>query len=393
MDTPTTKYNTPQPSQALSAIWMKRLVISLTILVWVILAAIAGWAIAHVIGTLVVFALAALLAFALYPAVKYLRHLLPRIPQVLAVILVYLIVFSILSILVYILVKAAIEQVVSLTGYVQSLLTAGGPTPFTPLAKALNRFGVSQEQIREAGQQLVSQLQGLARSLIPLVSSIITVPLNILLVATLSIYLSLDGTGISDWLRHRTPMPQRAHIKTLLDIIKHVIGGYIRGQLLLATTIALLTGIGMAILRVPYPLVLGVLAFILEFIPMVGAVLTGIVCVAIALTQGWLIALLVLGYVVFLQALEGQILAPRMLGGSIGLHPIVSVLALLAGSELFGIPGALFAAPVAGVLQALLVALWRDWRANHPERFLQANHEAEKSHTPQQGEVQKIEST
>jgi predicted PurR-regulated permease PerM len=173
-------------------------------------------------------------------------------------------------------------------------------------------------------------------------------------------------------------MPQRAHINTFLDIMKHVIGGYIRGQLLLATTIALLTGIGMAILGVPYALLLGVLAFILEFIPMVGAILTGVISVAVALTQGWLTALLVLGYVVFLQALEGQILAPRMLGGSIGLHPIVSVLALLAGSELFGITGALFAAPVAGVLQALLVALWTGWQTNQPEHFPQENNETEK---------------
>ena len=72
-----------------------------------------------------------------------------------------------------------------------------------------------------------------------------------------------------------------------------------------------------------------------------------------------------------LQALEGQILAPRILGGSVGLHPIVALLALLAGSELFGITGALFASPVAGVLQALLVGLWSQWRESHPEQFQQ----------------------
>jgi len=370
---------------------MKRLVVSLTILVWVILAAISGWAISQVIGTVIVFALAALLAFALHPAVKHLQRLIPRMPRALAITIVYLVVFSALSALLYMLVRIAIEQVISLTGYVQSLLIAAGPTPFTPLVKTLNRFGISQEQVRATGQQLVSQLQGVAQSLIPLVSSLITVPLNILLVATLSIYLSLDGARVSNWLRHSTPMPQRAHINTFLDIMKHVTGSYIRGQLLLATTIALLTGIGMAILRVPYALLLGVLAFILEFIPMVGAILTGVVCVAAALTQGWLTALLVLGYVVFLQTLEGQILAPRMLGGSIGLHPIVSLLALLAGSELFGITGALFAAPIAGVIQALLLALWTGWRAHHLERFPEENNETDKRDTPQHDGVQKIE--
>lgn len=394
MDIPATKHRTPQPSQAPSSIWMERLIVSLTILAWVVLLGIAAWAIARVSSTVILFALAALLAFALYPAVRYLQRIIPRIPRTIDIVIIYLVVFTALSALVYMLVRVVIDQVISLTGYVQSLLTAGGPTPFTPLVGTLDRFGISQDQMRDAGQQLVSQLQEIARNAIPLVSSLITVPLNILLVATLSIYLLLEGTRISDWLRNRTPMPQRGHINTFLDIMKHVIGGYIRGQLLLATTIALLTGIGMAILHVPYPLLLGVLAFILEFIPMVGALLTGVVCVAVALTQGWLIALLALAYVVFLQALEGQVLAPRMLGGSIGLHPIVSVLALLAGSELFGITGALFAAPVAGVLQALLVALWTNWRTNNPERFPQDNDNyPEKSHTPQHGEAQKIEST
>src|SRR5204863_8673213 len=133
MDSPASRYSTPHRDQAPSAIWTKRLVVSLTILVWVILAAIGSWVISQVIGTVIVFAIAALLAFALYPAVKHLQRLIPRMPRTLAVIIVYLVVFSALSALVYMLVRVAIEQVISLTGYVQSLLTAGGPTPFTPL--------------------------------------------------------------------------------------------------------------------------------------------------------------------------------------------------------------------------------------------------------------------
>jgi predicted PurR-regulated permease PerM len=189
--------------------------------------------------------------------------------------------------------------------------------------------------------------------------------------------------------------PLLAYIDTMrelyLETLKRVIGGYIRGQLLLATVISLLTGLGMALLGVPYAVFLAVLAFILEFVPIVGAVLTGVVCVAVALTQGWLMALLVLGFVVFLQALEGQILAPRILGGSVGLHPVVALLALLAGSELFGIPGALFASPVAGVLQALLIGLWSQWRESHPEQFQPEEKPKETLQMPYDGTVQSAE--
>ena len=347
-------------------IWTKRLVISLTILIWGILGAMALWMVAHVVNTLVLFALAALLAYALYPAVKLLQRIMPR---PLAIVMVYLVVLSALGLLLYVLARAAIDQMIALTHFGQSLLNSEGTNQLAPLLNTLNSFGISQEQVRSAGQQLLIQLQGVTRSIIPFVSSIFTVLLNILLVATLSIYLLLDGPRINQWLRKKTPRQQRGQISTLLDTLKRVIGGYIRGQLALATTISLLTGIGMALLGVPYAIFLGVLAFVLEFVPIVGAVLTGVVCVGVALTQGWVTALLVLAFVVFLQALEGQVLAPRILGGSVGLHPLVALFALLAGSELFGIPGALFASPVAGVLQALLLALWFHWRENHLEQF------------------------
>jgi predicted PurR-regulated permease PerM len=251
------------------------------------------------------------------------------------------------------------------------VLNTGGINQFTPLLEALNRVGISQEQLRTAGEQLVTQLQDVVKSVLPLLSSLLNVLLNTLVVATLSIYLLLDGSRVTAWLRQNTPRAQREQVNASLDALKRVIGGYIRGQLLLATVISLITGLGMALLGVPYAVFLAVVAFILEFVPIVGAVLTGVVCVAVALTQGWVTALLVLGFVVFLQALEGQILAPRILGGSVGLHPIVALLALLAGSELFGMTGALFASPVAGVLQALLVGLWSQWRERHPEQFQQ----------------------
>jgi predicted PurR-regulated permease PerM len=153
------------------------------------------------------------------------------------------------------------------------------------------------------------------------------------------------------------------------------VGGYIRGQLSLAVLVGLLVGVGMALFHVPYALLLGVVAFVLEFIPILGTLASGAICTLLALTQGWLIALGVLVYFIVVHILEGDIIGPRIVGEAVGLHPIVSIAALVAGSELFGIWGALFASPIAGVLQALLVALWIQWRATHPEQFEQAKAE------------------
>ena len=125
----------------------------------------------------------------------------------------------------------------------------------------------------------------------------------------------------------------------------------------------------MEILGVPYALLLGVVAFVLEFIPVLGTLVSGLICVLLALTKGWLLAIIVLVYFVVVHVIEGDVVGPRIVGKAIGLHPVVSLAALIAGGELFGIWGALFASPVAGVLQALLVAVWSEWRETHPQEF------------------------
>jgi len=123
---------------------------------------------------------------------------------------------------------------------------------------------------------------------------------------------------------------------------------------------------------VPYALLLGVLAFVLEFIPILGTLASGVICVLLALTKGWLIALIVLVYFVLVHILEGDVIGPRIVGKAVGLHPVVALVALIAGGELFGIWGVLLASPTAGVLQAFLVTIWSEWRETHPREFERA---------------------
>jgi predicted PurR-regulated permease PerM len=162
---------------------------------------------------------------------------------------------------------------------------------------------------------------------------------------------------------------QRERTHFLLDTIERVIGGYIRGQLIMSSTIGLLVGIGMTIAGMPYGVLLGVVAFILEFVPIIGTILSGAFCVLLALSKGWVIALIVLIYFVIVHVVEGDILAPRIVGRAVGVHPAVSLFALLAGAELFGIWGAVLGSPLAGLIQAVLVTVWQEWRSNHPEQF------------------------
>jgi predicted PurR-regulated permease PerM len=149
-----------------------------------------------------------------------------------------------------------------------------------------------------------------------------------------------------------------------------MVGGYIRGQLFTSAFIGTLVGSGMAAFQVPYALLLGILAFFLEFVPILGTIASGVACVLVAFaTRGFIIAALVLGYFIIVHILEGEIVGPRVKGHVLGLHPIVAILALVAESELFGIWGAIFGALVVGLCQAIIVSAWAEWHAAHPDQF------------------------
>jgi len=99
-----------------------------------------------------------------------------------------------------------------------------------------------------------------------------------------------------------------------------------------------------------------VLAFIFKFIPTIGTIVTGFVAVVIALTQSWTLALITLVYTIIVDCIEGYVLSPRIMGRVVEIRPVVSLLAMIAGSEVFGIWGAILAAPTMGLIQTLVGA-------------------------------------
>jgi predicted PurR-regulated permease PerM len=356
-------------SSSSSSKWAQRRDIPIALLAWIALLAVALWAAAHIVVSLLLLAIAGLLAFALVPAVKLLQRVMPRF---LAIVIVYLVVFVALSLLVYFIVRTAITQVNELRAYI----TPRGPGQNAPIVDLLKSFGVSQTQIDDARQQIISRLESVATGALPLVRGIFEGVLDVIVVAMLSIYLMVDGSRVMRWLRTNSPLQIRERAYFLLDTLERIVGGYIRGQLTLALLIGVLVGVGMEVLQVRYAVLLGVVAFVLAFIPIVGTFISGAACVLLAFSSkggwipgGWVLAVVVLAYFVVMHALEGHIVGPRIVGHAIGIHPAVSLVALLAGGELFGIWGALFAAPLAGILQAVLIALWTEWRETHPEQF------------------------
>jgi predicted PurR-regulated permease PerM len=346
--------------------WTLRRDIPLAFLAWAAVIFLLFWLASQVVQTILVLVIASLLAYALVPLVSMLERFMPRL---LAVIIVYVVVLAGIGTLLYFVISNAIVQISSLTGTIKTFMTPTQPGQLTPFEQFLQPLGITSQQIGNLQNQLIAQLGGIVSGILPLLTGIAGAAVDVFLVIILSIYLLFEGPKVTAWIQRGMPRSQRGRTRFLVRTLQRVIGGYIRGQIVMSSLIGVLVGVGMLVAGVPYALLLGVLAFILEFIPTLGTLTSGLICVLLALTRGWLVALIVLAYFVLVHIFEGDIVGPRIIGKAVGLSPMVSMIALVAASELFGIPGALFASPVAGILQALIITLWSEWREAHPEEF------------------------
>jgi predicted PurR-regulated permease PerM len=149
---------------------------------------------------------------------------------------------------------------------------------------------------------------------------------------------------------------KRAEVRAILDDLSTKTGGYVRGVLINMIVIGILSLSGVAFLGVPYALLLGVVAGLTESIPIVGPLIGGSAAVLVAgLALGPQKALEVAGLYLVIQQIEGNTLVPYVMNRAVALHPLAIVIALVIGSALLGIPGAILAVPTAAVIQVIVL--------------------------------------
>ncbi len=362
--------STDQSAPTTRDVWNRRLVFLRIIFILVLLVGILFWLSSQIIVSLLILLVAALLAYAVAPVIDLLHRFMPRF---LAMLLVYLVATAAFGFLAYITVKTLIPQLNSLAQSVQTSVTPGSNGQPSPLDQSLQSLGFTQSQINSATKQVQSQLSSsssaIAQGTEQAIGGLISAGFNILITVVVSVYLLVDGYRFGNWLISSSPLSQRGWVSTVLEILQRVVGGYIRGQIIMSTCMGVMQFVGMTILGVPYAALIGALAFILEFVPDIGTIITGFVAVVIALTVSWQLALITLIYTIIVDCIEGYVLSPRIIGRAVEIKPVVSLLAMIAGSELFGIWGAILAAPTMGLIQALVGAYWQYYQKTHTEEF------------------------
>src|SRR4051794_21219912 len=183
-----------------------------------------------------------------------------------------------------------------------------------------------------------------------------------LLVVVLFFFLK-DGDRIWSFLLTPLSAVRQARGRRIAVTGVRVLGDYVRGTAVVALADAVGIGLALFILQVPLALPLTVVVFLTAFIPIVGATLAGTLAALVALVvNGPAVALIVIGVVVLVNQLEGNLLQPLVMGQSLKLHPLVILLALTAGTILGGVIGAVLAVPIAAVTWAIL-KVWDDTEA------------------------------
>lgn len=315
------------------------------------------WLIVRLKTLVVLLLMSAVLAAGLAPAVAWIeRFRLPRgarIPRTAAILIVYAAAAAAMlgatAVIVVPVVQESIKFSQNLPDYLRSLEEWLERThrhyPWTPDYPGL--VSKAQSQLAGAGQYIVGSAPAVFGFLGSLVSTFSVLVITFYMLSTYEAmrdgFLSIIPPGHADKARDTAGKMARA------------MGGWLRGQLLLAGTMGLAAGVVSFLFGVPYPFVIGVVAAVGDLIPMVGPVAAAIP--AVLLTIGgpvWKPIALVVVFALIAQV-EGNYLAPRIMQKQVGLSPLVTIIALLAGASLLGIVGALLAIPVAAALQVLFV--------------------------------------
>jgi predicted PurR-regulated permease PerM len=225
------------------------------------------------------------------------------------------------------------------------------------VAAAAHPLGLSNDDVQHAIQKARDQLKGgqAAGTLLSGAALLVQWAAATVLVAVLTIFFLKDGEMLRGWIISLFAEQRRPVLREVSDRAWSALAAYVQGVFLVATIDAVLIGAMLLILGVPIAFPLIVLTFLAAFFPIVGSVLAGAAATLVALVaNGTVDALVILGWIIIVQQLEGNVFYPVVVGTRLKLHPVAILLALTTGGVLAGVAGAFLAIPVAAVTSAVL---------------------------------------
>jgi predicted PurR-regulated permease PerM len=236
-------------------------------------------------------------------------------------------------------------------GYVQDITAGRGPLGF------LERDYQIVEKVRSATEGGGGSLLGGASTVLDVGRGILTGIIGFITIVFLTLFMILEGPAWWERGLGLLPPASRPRWRNVGHRIAQTVSGYVTGNLLLSVIAGVSSTVMMLIFDVPFPLALGLIVAILDLIPLAGATLAGILLTTVGLLTSLTAGIVLLVFFVLYQQIENHVLQPLVYGRTVQLSPLVVLIAILIGTEVAGVLGALGAIPVAGTLQILLL----DW--------------------------------
>jgi predicted PurR-regulated permease PerM len=312
-------------------------------------------------GVLMPFIAGMVIAYLLDPFATRLQHMgLNRLGASLLILVLFIIlvitmlVFAVPSLTAQM--TSLLQKLPDYAARVQALaIEQGGPL--------LNKFGGAtavQDLEKSLGNmvgQLVNYVGTFLSSLWSGGQAILGVFSLLIITPVVAFYLLLDWQNITDTVDSWIPLEQRQTVRGIASDMNRAIAGFLRGQGLVCLILASYYGIALSFTHLNFGFLIGSLTGVLSFIPYVGALTGFVLAITVAIVQFWpdgTSILLVLGVFVAGQFLEGNILTPKLVGESVGLHPVWLIFSLFAFGSLFGFVGLLIAVPLAAAVGVLV---------------------------------------
>ena len=314
------------------------------------------------------FVVGAALAYLLDPLANLLiRRGINRLVAALLIIALFVIVFAgILVVIAPVLVDQLAALIGKLPGYLERLQALVADPSHSWLIKIMGgTSGGNQGSLGVLMNKLVGYLTDMLSTLWTKGEALLSLLSLFVITPVVTFYLLVDWDRVMSSLDSLVPLPQRQTVHELMAEINKALSGYVRGQLLVCAILGFYYAIGLTLAGLSFGLLIGVVSGFLTFIPYVGSLTALVVSFAVAVAQfypDWTRILIVLGVVLVGQFMEGNVLSPKLVGGSVGLHPVWLIFALLACGYFFGFVGLLLAVPLAaaiGVLTRFAVARYR----------------------------------
>ena len=297
----------------------------------------------------------ALIAMGFSPLVRFIEH--PgraagrrHIPRVFAILMIYLTIVGLVVLVGLIVVPPLIDQATSLWSRL--------PEYFARIQAFLIEHGLSAHRVVTLEEAVQSAPVGASGNAVGTVLvalwGVLGGVFGLITIVILSFYLLIEAENLFKYVSRFVPEPQRAHFTTASREVVSKISAWLRAQLILAGVMGVCAAIGLGLMGEPYFYVVALVAAVGETIPIIGPIISGITAVTVAIIDSPRLALTVGIYFLVLHQLEANILVPKIMESRVGVSPVTVIIALLIGSSLWGLMGAILAVPTAAILSVVV---------------------------------------